>query len=113
MTRPNPIDQLSALAQETRLDVFRTLMASAPGEVAAGDIARRLGVQQNTLSTHLGILSRAGLIAARRDGRRILYCADVNGLNALLRTLVEDCCQGHPDVCLDLVPLGTSRAHAG
>ncbi len=85
---------LAALAQRTRLDAFRALVRAEPDGLAAGDLARRLGVPQNTLSTHLNVLSHARLAASARHGRSIVYRADLARLNALLRFLVEDCCGG-------------------
>jgi len=93
------IDALSALAQETRLAIFRLLVREGPDGLAAGGIAERLGIPAPTLSFHLAQLSRAGLIAARREGRSILYAADYGGMNALLTYLTEDCCRGHPEIC--------------
>jgi ArsR family transcriptional regulator len=94
---------LSALAQESRLNVFRLLVRHGPGGVSAGDIARALKVPANTMSAHLAILSRAGLIASRKQGRSIIYAVDFNGTRKLLSFLVEDCCGGRPDVCRPLV----------
>lgn len=93
------VDALSALAQESRLAVFRLLVRAGPGGMPAGDIARKLGVPHNTMSAHLAVLSRAKLIAARKDGRSIIYTVDCEGTRALLFFLVEDCCQGEPESC--------------
>jgi arsenate reductase len=90
---------LSALAQATRLDVFRLLVAHEPDGLAAGEVARRLAVPANTLSAHLAILSRAGLINAARHSRSIVYRARPDRLHALVGFLVEDCCAGHADLC--------------
>ncbi len=94
----------AALAQSTRLDVFRLLVAHEPDGLAAGDVARRLVVPQNTLSTHLAVLTRAGLIAAERRSRSIIYRARVENLRALVDFLTDDCCGGNPDVCAALRP---------
>jgi arsenate reductase len=90
---------LSALAQTTRLDVFRLLVAHEPGGLAAGEVARRLAVPANTLSAHLAILARAKLIVAARHSRSIVYRARPERLHALIGFLVEDCCGGHADLC--------------
>ena len=90
---------LGALAQATRLEALRTLIRHAPAGLAAGDLARRLGVPQNTLSTHLNVLAHAGLVASTRQGRSIIYRADVARLGAILGFLLTDCCAGHPEVC--------------
>ena len=93
------IAALSALAQGTRLDVFRLLVQHEPDGVAAGDIARQLDVPQNTMSAHLGILARAGLVRSERHSRSIVYRADLGGLRALTLFLVKDCCAGSPELC--------------
>lgn len=94
---------LGALAQETRLAVFRLLIEAGPGGLPAGLIAARLEVAPATLSFHLGQLERAGLLASRRNGRQILYAADIEGTRRLMAFLTEDCCGGHPELCGDLV----------
>jgi ArsR family transcriptional regulator len=97
------LDALSALSQETRLDVFRLLVNSEPDGLRAGDIADRLGVRQNTMSANLGILERAGLISGIREGRSIRYVANLESMRALLRFLMEDCCGGEPERCAPLL----------
>ena len=69
----------------------------------AGDIARALAVPNNTMSSHLGILSRANLIQARKEGRSVIYAVNFEGTRALLSFLVEDCCQGKPEVCSPII----------
>ena len=96
------VKRLSALAQDSRIAVFRLLIKAGPGGMAAGDIARALEITPNTLSAQLAILSNAGLIVGRRAGRSIIYAADFDGMSELLRYLMEDCCQGHPEVCAPL-----------
>ena len=93
---------LSALAQETRLAVFRLLVHAGPRGLPAGLIAERLGVPPATLSFHLKELSRAGLVTARRESRQIYYAPDFAGMRNLLGFLTEDCCQGRPEVCVPL-----------
>ncbi|MEZ5559177.1 MAG: helix-turn-helix transcriptional regulator [Pseudomonadales bacterium] len=90
---------LAALAQESRLSAFRLLVRSGAAGLPAGDVAQALGIPHNTLSTHLGILSRAGLLQARREGRNVIYRVDFDGTRALLGFLLEDCCQGAPELC--------------
>ncbi|KHL25359.1 ArsR family transcriptional regulator [Croceibacterium mercuriale] len=97
------ISALGALAQGTRLDVFRLLVRHEPVGMAAGEIARRLEVPQNTMSAHLGILARAGLLRSERQSRSIIYRADLERLRDLTVFLVKDCCAGSPDVCAPLV----------
>jgi ArsR family transcriptional regulator len=97
------IDVFAALAQGTRLDTFRLLMEYEPDGLAAGEIARRLEVPQNTMSTHLAILTRAGLIQAERHSRSIVYRAVVDRVREITSFLVQDCCRGRPELCEPLV----------
>jgi DNA-binding transcriptional ArsR family regulator len=99
MDKMQAVDALSALAQHSRLEVFRRLVRVGPGGMAAGEIADALDVPANTMSAHLAILVRAGLVASRRDGRSIIYRADFDGMGALMTFLMEDCCQGRPELC--------------
>jgi protein-tyrosine-phosphatase/DNA-binding transcriptional ArsR family regulator len=99
------IDGLSSLAQPTRLTVFRRLLAAHPGSVAAGDLARLCDVPHNTMSTHLGVLSRAGLVTAERDGRAMNYRVDLKAFRGLVKFLAGDCCNGRPDLCGDIARL--------
>ena len=92
---------LSALSNETRLDAFR-LLAGANG-LAAGAISERLGVVQNTMSAHLGVLSAAGLVRHEREGRSIVYSADLDAMQALLTYLMDDCCGRRPELCQPLL----------
>lgn len=103
MDSPDALLAFSALAQPTRLAVFRLLMAREPEGLPAGDLARQLEVPHNTLSTHLGILSRAGLIYASRHSRSIVYRARPATVTALASFLVKDCCQGRSDICAPLI----------
>ncbi|EXS70601.1 ArsR/SmtB family transcription factor [Sphingobium sp. Ant17] len=97
------ITALSALAQGTRLDTFRLLVRHEPDGLAAGEIARQLDVPQNTMSAHLGILTRAGLVRSERHSRSIIYRADLDGLRALTLFLLKDCCGGNAQVCAPLI----------
>jgi arsenate reductase len=93
------IDGFGSLAQPTRLAAVRHLLAVHPQSLPAGEIARLCEVPHNTMSTHLGILSRAGLISAEKDGRAMNYRADVTGFRGLLQFLSRDCCNGRPELC--------------
>jgi DNA-binding transcriptional ArsR family regulator len=99
MDKKAAIAALSALGQETRLDVFRHLVTAGPKGVGAGDLAQVLDVRANTLSTHLAALARAGLIEAEREGRAIRYRAHYDGIRALFDFLLHDCCKGRPELC--------------
>lgn len=94
---------LAALSQATRLDVFRLLIEHEPEGLPAGEIARRLAVPANTMSAHLGVLTRAGLICAERRSRTIIYRAELECLRRLVLFLLKDCCAGHPEVCAPLI----------
>ena len=89
----------AALGQPTRLALFRLLLQGGAEGIAAGQLAARLDVRPNTLSSHLAILEQAGLIRARREGRLILYAADREGLRRLIAWLLQDCCGGRPETC--------------
>jgi DNA-binding transcriptional ArsR family regulator len=102
MDTENAVKRLSALAQDARLEVFRLLVKAGPNGLAAGEIARTLKTAANTMSAQLLILSNAGLIRARRDGRSIIYAADFDAMSGLLVFLTEDCCGGRPEVCAPL-----------
>ena len=103
------LKRLSALAQESRLEVFRLLVRAGPEGMAAGGLARGALVPAHTLSAQLAILANAGLLRSRREGRSIIYAADYEGMSGLLVYLMEDCCQGRPEVC---APLGRAVAQA-
>lgn len=94
---------LAALAQSTRLDVFRLLVKHEPDGVAAGDIARELVVPQNTLSAHLAILARANLVTSERQSRSIIYRANLLTLQSLTLFLIKDCCGGSAELCAPLI----------
>src|SRR4051794_32688810 len=97
------IEALAALAQPTRLHVFRRLIRVHPDEVAAGEIARACKVPHNTMSTHLAVLMRARLVSVRREGRTVHYGADLDGFRAMVGFLMRDCCNGRAEICAPLV----------
>ncbi|KHA50911.1 ArsR/SmtB family transcription factor [Sulfitobacter geojensis] len=99
MDKNHALDAFAALSQATRLDVFRLLINAGDAGLPAGDISHTLGVRQNTMSTNLSVLARAGLIRSEREGRSIRYFADMDGMRGLLAFLMEDCCGGHPEMC--------------
>jgi len=103
MDKNNALISLSALAQETRLDVFRLLVKAGETGMFAGEIADRLGIRQNSLSSNLAILVQAGLLKNRREGRSIRFFANMEGMHALLSFLLEDCCGGKPEHCRQLL----------
>jgi ArsR family transcriptional regulator len=94
---------LAALAQPTRLETFRLLVRHEPDGLAAGAIADELAVPHNTLSAHLSVLSRAGLVTSRRSSRSIVYRADLQAFQKVALFLLQDCCGGRPEVCAPLI----------
>ncbi|CAM5513737.1 hypothetical protein MAUB1S_08574 [Mycolicibacterium aubagnense] len=92
-----------ALSQETRLRILRMLVVAGPQGIAAGTIAEKAEVSASNVSFHLKELERAGIAAARRDARSIIYSAEYGALSGLIRFLMEDCCGGHPEVCAPVV----------
>jgi ArsR family transcriptional regulator len=94
---------LAALAQSTRMDVFRLLTRHEPEGLAAGDIAKALAVPQNTMSSHLAILSRARLVSAQRYSRSIVYRADLAHFQQVVLFMLRDCCDGRPEICAPLI----------
>src|SRR5580692_2774981 len=111
---------LAALAQQTRLEAFRLLVRHEPKGLAAGDIAHALAVPQNTMSSHLAVLSRAGLISAERFSRSIVYRAELSHLREVMLFMLKDCCDSRPEICAPLIaeltpccsPPPRKRAHA-
>lgn len=99
MEKNHALTALSALAHDTRLDVFRLLVQAGPEGLTAGEIAAALKVRANTLSNNLTILSTAGLVRAAREGRSIRYFSGMDAMRNLLAFLMEDCCGGRPEFC--------------
>ena len=92
----NAVPLLGALAQETRLSIFRALVQAGTDGLAAGRIAEAVGAPPSTLSFHLKELSAAGLVNARQDGRFIFYTANYAAISELIAFMTEKCCQGMP-----------------
>ena len=99
METEDAIESFYALAHTRRLAVFRLLVQAGPAGISAGDIARAFDTPANTMSTQLAILTRAGLIRSRRESRSVIYSADYGEIAGLLNFLMQDCCQGRPEVC--------------
>jgi ArsR family transcriptional regulator, arsenate/arsenite/antimonite-responsive transcriptional repressor len=94
---------LTALSHTTRIRAFRRLVTAHPEGLAAGEIARHCDTPHNTMSTHLAILARAGLASPQRQGRSVVYRAELERLRAVVLFLTRDCCRGHAEVCAPLV----------
>lgn len=107
METPSAIASLSALAHDGRLSAFRLLMQAGPDGLAAGELARRLDILPNTLSASLNVLSHAGMVRSRRDGRSIIYTANYDNMRELLAFLMEDCCGGAPEICAPLMKIAS------
>ena len=103
MDEIDAVAALNALAQRTRLETFRLLVKHEPDGVAAGEVARSVGVPQNTMSSHLAILSRAGLVRGERQSRSVIYRADLQRFRALTLYLLKDCCGGNAELCAPLI----------
>ena len=99
MEQTNALACLAALAQETRLDIYRLLVQAGSEGLPVGQIGERLGLALPTLSVHLTQLRQAGLASAERNGRSIIYRADYSVMNALLGYLTENCCGSQPAAC--------------
>lgn len=104
------VTALSALAHEGRLTIFRELVQVGSNGLAAGELARAVGIPPNTLSASLTVLSHAGLVASRRAGRSIIYSAEYGRMSELLGYLVRDCCNGAPAVCAPLASIVADAA---
>ena len=94
---------LAALSQSTRLQTFRLLVAREPEGVPAGELARLIGVPQNTMSAHLSTLAHAGLVSGERRSRSIIYRADLGRFRQVILFLLNDCCAGRPEICAPLI----------
>jgi DNA-binding transcriptional ArsR family regulator len=107
------IAALSALAQPSRLSIFRLLVKAGTNEVAAGEIAAALDIPPSTLSAHLSILAHAGLVQSRRESRTILYRVDLETMTTLMAFLIEDCCDGRAELCRPLKGVVKRAASCG
>lgn len=93
------VKALAALAQPTRLAIYRLLVAHGPEGMAAGQVSERLKVSPATLSFHFKTLSHAGLLESRQDGRFVYYAANFAVMNGMIAYLTENCCGGNADAC--------------
>ncbi len=105
MDQAGAIDAFAALAQPTRLDAFRLLVRVGPEGLPALEISRQLGTKPSTLSGHLSILKRAGVLTATRYQREIHYSANLGSVNALIQFLIADCCGGQLENCPEIITL--------
>lgn len=99
METSDALAALAAIAQETRLEIFRLLIQAGRAGIAAGRIGEQLDLPSATLSFHLSQLRLAGLVSFRREGRSLIYSAEFDAMNGLLAYLTDNCCQGNPAAC--------------
>ncbi len=105
MNNENAIEAFAALAQDSRLAVYKLLVHHGPGGLPVGEISRRLGIVPSTLSGHLAILKRAGLLKSIRQQREIHYSSNLDTVSDLVRFLLEECCSGQVENCSEIVSL--------
>ena len=102
MESNSAVTRLGALANRSRLAAFRLLVRAGHEGLPAGEIARAVDIPANTLSAHLTVLSHAGLVRSRREGRSVIYTAVFEAMAELLLFLTQDCCHGNPAICAPL-----------
>jgi ArsR family transcriptional regulator, arsenate/arsenite/antimonite-responsive transcriptional repressor len=105
MNQDSAIDAFAALAQHSRMTIFRLLVRAGPEGLQVGEISRRLNIVASTLSGHLSILKRAGLLSATRYQREIHYAANLAVVNELVGFLLADCCEGQSGNCSEILSL--------
>lgn len=105
MEQDDAIEAFAALAQQSRMTIFRLLVRAGPEGLQVGEISRRLDIVTSTLSGHLSILKRAGLLTATRHQREIHYAANLAVVNDLIGFLLADCCQGQSENCSEILSL--------
>ena len=105
MDEDSAIKAFAALAQQTRMAIFRLLVRQGPTGLQVGEISRRLDIVPSTLSGHLAVLRRAGLLTATRHQREIHYAAKLTSVNELVEFLLSDCCDGRVDNCSEIISL--------
>jgi len=110
MTPKSAVGALAALAHPGRLEIFRRLVRAGRAGLAAGEVARATQTLPNTLSANLNVLSHAGLITSRRQGRSIIYAAAYEAMSDLLAFLMEDCCGGDAEICAPLAQIASRAA---
>jgi len=103
MNETQALQALGALSQETRLQIVRLLVKAGPDGMPAGAIGEAVAASSSRVSFHLGHLEHAGLIQSRRNARSIIYSVTFNALSGLVRFLMDDCCQGRPEICQPII----------
>ncbi|MVA25131.1 metalloregulator ArsR/SmtB family transcription factor [Agrobacterium vitis] len=110
MDQKQALSAFAALSQETRLLIVRMLVVAGPDGMAAGALAEKIDVSPSNISFHLKELEHSGLIGAQRQSRSIIYTANYAALGGLVRFLMEDCCSGHPEICVPVAELAVCCA---
>ncbi len=110
MESNDAVEALSALAQASRLAAFRFLVRAGAEGAPAGAVAEAVGAPANTMSAHLALLQRAGLVSAEREGRVIRYRAEYDAVRDLIAFLIADCCEGRPEVCAPIADIARKAA---
>lgn len=105
MDQDHAIEAFASLAQDSRLAIFRLLVRKEPDGLPVGEISRQLNIVPSTLSGHLGVLKRAGLLKSTRHQREIHYAADLEAMGDLVRFMLEDCCDGRVENCGEIISL--------
>lgn len=113
MDETQALDAFGALSQPTRLQMIRHLVVAGPDGMAAGAVSEAVGVSSSSASFHLSHLERAGLVRSRREARSIIYSANYEALSGLVGFLMQDCCQGHPEVCAPAAQVAASCCAPG
>jgi ArsR family transcriptional regulator, arsenate/arsenite/antimonite-responsive transcriptional repressor len=113
METKSAVAALAALAQETRLSIFRLLVEVGPNGIAAGELGQKLAVPPATLSFHLKELSHACLVTSRQQGRFVYYAANFDHMAALMSFLTQNCCKGMPEECLNVMETALGRCCSG
>jgi len=111
MDELNALNMFAALSQPTRLRVLRFLIQKGANGCPAGEIAKQLGIRQNTMSANLKVLHQSGLLSTERQGRSIRYAIRLDAIKGLIGFLMEDCCGGRPEICQPVLDeLGCEQA---
>ena len=105
MEQETAIQAFAALAQESRMEIYRLLVRKEPQGLPVGEISRQLDIVPSTLSGHLAVLKRAGLLKSTRHQREIHYAANLDAMGNLVRFMLEDCCSGQVENCTQIVSL--------
>lgn len=112
METKTAVNALAALAQDTRLAIFRLLVEAGPPGVAAGSIGTQLGIAAPTLSFHLKELAHAGLVEAQAQGRFVVYRADFDAINSLVGFLTENCCRASGSCAVECAPVAAANVRS-